>query len=50
MRQEALKRGYSLSQRGLTRVSNEMPVTGITSEKELLEFFGFGDFLDPRTR
>ena len=50
MRQEALKRGYSLSQRGLTRVSNEMPVTGITSEKELLEFFGFGDFLDPMTR
>jgi len=50
MRQEALKRGYSLSQRGLTRVSNEMSVTGITSEKELLEFFGFGDFLDPRTR
>ena len=50
MRQEALKRGYSLSQRGLTRVSNEMSVTGIASEKELLEFFGFGDFLDPRTR
>jgi len=50
MRQEALKRGYTLSQRGLTRVSNEMPVTGLTSEKELLEFFGFGDFLDPRTR
>ena len=50
MRQEALKRGYSLSQRGLTRVSNEMPVTGIASEKELLEFFGFGDFLDPKTR
>jgi DNA polymerase/3'-5' exonuclease PolX len=49
LRASALKMGYSLNEHALTHLHNNTTVSGLTSEKDIIEFLGF-KYIVPKKR